>query len=132
MAIRFRGVLILLCVVFGRPLAAASADPPESRSPSQTVRILSVTNVVLNGLDVYTTDVALRSGGGREANPLVAPIAGNVAAFGALKAVTTTSTIYAARRLWKQHPAGAITLLLVANIATGIVVAHNARVAGLF
>jgi hypothetical protein len=50
----------------------------------------------------------------------------------ALKAASTTTTVILARRLWKRHPAGAITLLVVANVGMAVVVAHNAHVAGTF
>ena len=113
-------------------VSAAEDDAGERRASSKAFPILASTYVALNTLDVYTTTMALRSGAGVEANPLLSPAAGNLAALTAVKAASTAATIVLARRLWKRHPAGAITLLVVANVGMAVVVSHNAHVAGGF
>jgi hypothetical protein len=65
----------------------------------------------LNALDIYTRTTALQSGAGIEVNPIVGNAAVNPVALTALQAASTTATLVPARRLWKRHPAGAITLL---------------------
>lgn len=130
---RLSRVLIFAFIVV-LPVTRAAADDVQidRGAHSRMFPILASTYAVLNGLDVYTTTAVIRSGSGVEANPLVAPAAGNPFALAALKAVSTTATIVVARRLWKRHPAGAIALLVGANIGMGLVVSHNARVAGGF
>ncbi len=123
---RVIGILFALSVV----AVPARAGDDTSRPPSRTFPILASTYAILNGLDVYTTARVLRSGAGTEANPLVAPVAGNTAALAALKAATTASTILLARALWKEHPKRAIVLLVCANAGMAFVVSHNATIAG--
>jgi hypothetical protein len=79
----------------------------------------------LQGLDYSSTTRALRSGAGREANPLMRPIVGNRPAFLAVKAATTVGTVWAGEKLWKKNRAAAVVLMAVMNGAIGAVVAHN-------
>lgn len=79
---------------------------------------------VLQALDTYTTAAAVRNGS-REANPIMAPIAGNVTAMLAVKAVSTTVSIYCAERLWKKNRLTAVAVMVGVNVATAAVVANN-------
>jgi hypothetical protein len=126
------------------PLLLAAAEPvPEAvpvfspaasvtSAPQQRPRLLVpmyVSFAVLQGLDYSSTTGALRSGAGREANPLMRPIVGNRPAFIAVKAATTVGTIWAAEKLWKKNRAATVVLMAVMNGAIGAVVAHNMSVA---
>lgn len=126
--------LVVSVFLLSPSLSARAADaPPVDRvAGSKLFPVLSATYAVINALDVYTTTTALQSGAGVEANPLMSGVAGSPVALSALKAASTVSTIFLARRLWKRHPAGAITLLVAANVGMALVVSHNARVAGGF
>jgi hypothetical protein len=118
-------VLAVWLVVGATPVRAADDTTPHSKA----FPILASTYAVLNGLDVYTTTRALQSGAGVEANPVMGPVAGNTVALAAVKSASTASTIYLARKLWKQHPKSAIVLLVCANVGMGIIVSHNATIA---
>ena len=126
-------VLAIVLMVIGAIRVSAADEATAPLSPrSKAFSILASTYVTLNALDIYTTTSALRSGAGVEANPVVGPIAANPVALTALKAASTTATLVLAHRLWKHHRAGAITMLVVANIGMAVVVSHNAHVAGTF
>jgi hypothetical protein len=111
-------------VVIPEPPAASA----KQKRPSALVPMY-VSFAVLQGLDYRSTTRALRSGAGREANPLMRPIVGNRPAFLAVKAATGIGTIWAGEKLWKKNRAAAVVLMAVMNGAIGAVVAHNMSVA---
>ena len=76
--------------------------------------------------DIYSTKAALQAGA-REANPTMAPVAGNTGAMLAMKAATTAGTILFAERMWKKNKVGAIVMLVAVNGATAAVSMHNMR-----
>jgi Domain of unknown function (DUF5658) len=138
--------VVFVCAVFAAPAAAfaqedQSASPavqqsvnqrsaavaPAAKRPSFLVPMY-VSFGVLQGLDYVTTTRALAAGTGREANPVMASIAGNRPALLAVKAGTTATTVWIAERMWKKHPVRAIALIAAANGAIGLVVAHNASI----
>jgi hypothetical protein len=80
----------------------------------------------LQALDVYSTRRALGAGA-IEANPLMRGPAGNTNAMLAIKAVSTTASIYFAERAWKKNRKGAVILMVIANGVTAGVVARNLR-----
>jgi hypothetical protein len=106
----------------------ASFTSPKQKRPPVLVPMY-VSFAVLQGLDYSSTTRALRSGRGREANPLMRPIVENRPAFVAVKAATTVGTIWAAEKLWKKNRAATVVLMAVMNGAMGAVVAHNMSVA---
>ena len=89
---------------------------------------LYVTYAGIQAFDVYTTSESLRWGG-REVNPVVAPLSRDMVALSALKAATTIGTIYCVDRLWRRHRVAAVILMAGLNGAVGAVAAHNASVA---
>jgi hypothetical protein len=105
------------------PIPSAKQKRPAALVP------MYVSFAVLQGLDYSSTTRALRSGAGREANPLMRPIVGNRPAFIAVKAATGVVTIWAGEKLWKKNRAAAVVLMAVMNGAVGAVVAHNLSVA---
>jgi hypothetical protein len=107
---------------------APSVTPARQKRPSVLVPMY-VSFAALQGLDYSSTTRALRSGAGREANPLMRPIVGNRPAFIAVKAATGVVTIWAGEKLWKKNRAAAVVLMAVMNGAVGAVVAHNLSVA---
>jgi len=123
---------ISLLVLGAAPTFADDAAVEPSVQTSKTFAILASTYIAVNALDVYTTTKALQSGRGVEGNPVLAPIAGNPWALTATKAAMTATSLLLARRAWKRHRVAAITTLVIANVAMGVVVAHNAHVAGGF
>jgi hypothetical protein len=126
---------VLSAATAAAPVIAPVFATPAITAPATTSKVfvaMAATYAAMNALDIYTTTKALRSGAGIEANPLVGPVAGSPVALTILKAASTTSTIFLARRMWKQHPKGAIALLVIANVGMGVVVSHNASVAGGF
>jgi Domain of unknown function (DUF5658) len=88
---------------------------------------LSVAAAALQGLDAYTTLVALNRGA-QEANPMMRGTAGNPAVFIAVKSSMTAATIYAAHRLWPRNKTAAVAVLAISNGLLATVVAHNVSV----
>ena len=105
------------------PVAPA---PRPRRSPA--LRSLYATTAVMQALDVHSTMLALDRGG-VEANPLMAGVTRNKAAFIATKAAVATGTILAARSMSKRNKVAAVISLVALNTAYGFIVQNNYRVA---
>ena len=113
-----------------RPMTAASYTP-QSKRPA-ILPALYVSLGAMQAWDAYATNSALKAGA-REANPAVAPFAGNTGALIGAKAAATVGTIFFSERLWKKNKVAAIVMLAAINGATAAVSMHNmrnARVAG--
>jgi hypothetical protein len=95
---------------------------------SKLLSSLMVSSVVLQALDVHSTYRALGQGA-VEANPVMAGVTGNTAAFIATKAAVATATVMAARHLGKRNKIAAIATLVAINSVYAFVVDHNYRVA---
>jgi hypothetical protein len=98
------------------------------RRPS-VLPVLYVSFAVLQGFDAYSTTTGL-SRGAQESNPMMRGVAGNSAAFWAVKAGSTAASIWFAERLWKNNRVGAIVTMAVANGVMASVAARNASVLG--
>ena len=96
------------------------------RRPS-VLPVLYVSLAALQGFDAYSTTAALARGA-QEANPMMRGVAGNSAAFWAVKAASTAGSIWAAERLWKTNRVGAIVTMVVVNGVAASVAARNASV----
>lgn len=106
--------------------AAEAAHRTPKRPPLLSALYVSYAGAQV--LDLYTTSASLRQGG-REVNPVVAPLSADLVAVSVLKAATTAGTIYFVDRLWRRHRVAAVILMAGLNGAVGGVAAHNARVA---
>jgi len=95
---------------------------------SKLLSSLMVSTVVLQALDVHSTYQALGQGA-VEANPVMAGVTGNKAAFIATKAAVATATVLAAKHLGRRNKVAAIATLVAINSAYAFVVDHNYRVA---
>ena len=84
----------------------------------------------LQALDVVSTVTALRSGNGREVNPIVGDLAKHPAAFAATKAVATLGTLVFMHRFAKDHPRAAMITMIAFNAGYSYVVARNLQIAG--
>jgi hypothetical protein len=111
-----------------RQLDSRPAAVPVRREASRLFTSLLVSTVVVQALDVHSTYQALGRGAA-EANPVMAPLAGNKAAFVATKAAVTTATVLAARHLAKRNKVAAIAALVAINSAYAFAIDHNYRVA---
>jgi hypothetical protein len=89
---------------------------------------LLVSTVVMQALDVHSTYRALGQGA-VEANPVMAPLTNNKAAFIATKAAVATATVLATRQLAKRNKVAALATLVAINSAYAFVIDHNYRVA---
>ena len=78
----------------------------------------------LQVLDTVSTQRVL-SQGGTEANPILGPFVGNTAAFIAVKAASTVTTIALTHRLSKKSRIGAIATMAALNTIYAVVVSHN-------
>jgi hypothetical protein len=121
------------------PSAAAHAQPadpplspPAVSTPAPRPALLTPlygSFIGLQALDFDSTMRAVRSGAGREFNPVLQPIAGSPAALLAVKAGTTAAIILTSERLRKDgHPVAAVMLMIGLNSAYAMVTAHNYRV----
>jgi hypothetical protein len=86
---------------------------------------LYVSLAALQAFDGYSTTAGL-SRGAREANPMMQGIAGNTAAFWALKAGSTAASIWMAERMWKTNRVGAVVTMVAVNGVMATVAARNA------
>jgi len=111
---------------FALPETAAFEAWPIEQTNTRPAPLMSlyVTFAALQALDVASTRMALRAGG-RETNPLVAPVAGSPVALTAVKAGAAGAIIYASERLWKKKRKASVLTMIGLNIAYGMVVAHN-------
>ena len=89
---------------------------------------LYVTTAITQALDIHSTMRAMDRGG-VETNPLLSGIAGNKAAFIAVKSAVAAGSIFAARRLAKRNKVAAIATLFALNTAYAFVAHHNYKVA---
>jgi hypothetical protein len=78
---------------------------------------------VLQGLDLYSTSVALKAGA-HEMNPVMN---GGAAAAAAVKAAMSLTTYYAVHRMAKKNRKGAIVTMAILNGITATVVANNLK-----
>ncbi|HYN10684.1 MAG TPA: DUF5658 family protein [Vicinamibacterales bacterium] len=95
---------------------------------SPMLKSLYASTAIMQGLDVHSTMSVLNRGGG-EANPLMAGLVRNKAAFIGVKAAVAASTILAARQIGKRNKVAAVATLVAINSAYALVVQHNYRVA---
>jgi hypothetical protein len=89
---------------------------------------LYASTAAMQMLDVHSTISALDNGA-VEANPLMKNMAGNKAAFVALKAGVAVTTILATRNMAKRNKVAAIATLVAVNAAYAFVISHNYKVA---
>jgi len=110
--------------------AAAAMIPRPAVEPSRSPVLVPMyaAAIGLQAYDGYSTLAAIR-GRGVEVNPVVAPIAGNPAAFIATKAIASAVTIAMVERLWRDgHRTRTIVVMTVSNGLMAAVAAHNASV----
>jgi hypothetical protein len=107
---------------------APVALPAPAVQSTAALKSLYATTIVMQALDIHST-MAVVSQGGAEANPLMAGLVDNKAAFIAVKAAVTATTIFAARKISKRNKTAAIVMLVAVNSAYALVVSHNYRVA---
>jgi hypothetical protein len=114
-----RSAALLFALAVGASPAGAQSSPrPAALIP------LYVSYGTLQGFDVHST-LKARAAGGREINPLITATGGSTPALVITKTATTAGVVFAAERLRRSHPKGAVVLMVCANAALAAVVAHN-------
>jgi Domain of unknown function (DUF5658) len=104
--------------------------PTRAVSRGSTLPALYGALAGLQAYDGWSSVTALRLGG-REANPIMAPVASQPGAVWAIKAGATIGAIYAAERLWKGHRhAEAIATMIAVNGIMASVAIHNRSILG--
>jgi len=98
------------------------------RSSASGMMPFYVWTAAMQALDVHSTYAALDRGA-VEANPLMGGMAGNKAAFIAMKAGVAATTIFATRNVARRNKVAAIATAVAINSAYAFVVSHNYRVA---
>jgi cell division protein FtsB len=93
------------------------------------VKKLYATYAALQLADVASTTAALRSGNGREANPLVRGYAHSPAAMIGVKAAITVGTILALERVREKRPVAVSLTLIALNATLAAVVINNSSIA---
>jgi len=117
-------------------LASAVPSSPElsppsvavDQRPSKLFTVLAASYMGLSALDVVTTEHAIQTGRGQEANPLMAGLVRSPYAFALTKMAVATSTVLLMRRMSRKHRVAAIGFLIAADVGLGLVVTHNARI----
>lgn len=104
------------------------AAPPADGPGRAVFAPLYVSFAALQIVDAHSTFRALANGG-REANPVLAPIAGNKPAMFAVKAATTAGIVLITERVRKRNPKAALALMIGLNAAYALIASHNYRVA---
>ena len=89
---------------------------------------LYAATVVTQLLDAHSTMSALGHGA-REANPVMQGVATHGSALLAVKAGAALGTVFVAEKMWRRNRAGAIATMVLANVVTGAIAAHNYSVA---
>ena len=112
-----------------RPVDLPRTRPAGDGFSTSLRRSMYVSFAALQVMDAVSTRQALNNGA-TEANPAMAGLARNSAAFFAVKAGTAAATTYFAERLARKHPRRATILMAVLNTAYAAIVVHNYRVAG--
>jgi hypothetical protein len=112
-----------------RPVDLPRARPAGEGISTSLRRSMYVSFAALQVMDAVSTRQALNNGA-TEANPAMAGLARNSAAFFAVKAGTAAATTFFAERLARKHPRRATILMAVLNTAYAAIVVHNYRVAG--
>ena len=112
-----------------RPVDLPRARPAGEGFSTSLRRSMYVSFAALQVMDAVSTRRALNNGA-TEANPAMAGLARNSAAFFAVKAGTAAATTFFAERLARKHPRRATILMAVLNTAYAAIVVHNYRVAG--
>ncbi len=103
------------------PLAASA----QTDDPHTTLYRVSIGAVIgAHAADLITTELAIHSGAGVQANPILR----NPVALPALKVVTATVQVWLTHKLYKTHPKTAIVLNLVTASFITTVAAHNAQI----
>ena len=125
--------MILGSAIQGPTTTPARADTPVLPTPVRAsshavMRPLYLSFGVLQGLDVYTTRVALERGA-RETNPLMGGLADKPAALVAVKAAATFGTVYLVERMRIRHPVAAAITMAAIDSAYVMLVVRNAQVA---
>ena len=116
------------------PPSVPEAPPPPApmlvihHRPSMLMQSLYATTVVAQGLDIHSTFKVLDAGG-KETNPIMAPLTKHRAAFIAAKVGITAALIYATHAISKNHKVYGAIALIVANSVVAGIAAHNYRVA---
>ena len=127
----FAADAVALPVVLTAEQLPLTRPEPLSRSSNRSSALLMslyASTAALQMLDVHSTMSALDNGA-VEANPLMKGVAGNRAAFVALKAGVAVGTIVAARNMAKKNKVAAIATLVAINSAYAFIVNHNYKVA---
>ena len=115
-----KAALLLLLVTLAAPLNAETDSRP--------LRAAILAYSVAAAADTGTTLYALGRGG-REANPVLAGVASNPAAFVVTKAAATAATAWLFARVHRRHPRAALVLTYASAAALSAVASHNLRVA---
>ena len=115
----------LLIILFLFVPSVARAD----HLPNHHLLDLSVASyLILQGTDLGTTEYALGSQRGYEANVLMAPFSNNPVAMGVIKMSVAVATSYMMLKYHQDHPKLVLVLSLAGTAFYAGVVAHNARI----
>jgi hypothetical protein len=111
------------------PFAPVARTPLRIPTRPRSLVPLYATFAALQVADAVTTVQALQQAGVEEVNPLARPFVRNVPAMAVVKSASTAVTIFAVEKLWRRNRVAAVSTMIGINVAYGLIVSHNARVA---
>ena len=88
------------------------------------INVLAALGVLLQVFDLYTTNEAIRSGVGRESNPLLRGLASNFWQLLGVKLVTVAAIVWIAI----SQDSWALYALLALDVYYGVIVVNNWRI----
>lgn len=122
---RFGIGVFVVAVLLATPRAVSAAQESVVEPTPTRLKVGLGSIVALQALDLVSTTRALRNEAMYEANPIMARVVGNPAAFVAFKAATTAGIVLATRSVARRHPKTAMVLVTAVNGALAVVVANN-------
>jgi hypothetical protein len=106
---------------------------PTQHAPDRDRRraVLSALHAVTGVVQTYDGMLTMRvlDAGGKEANPLMKPVAGSERVMLGVKIAAAVATVIGAETLWRDnHRVAALVTSLAANSAMAMIARHNAQV----
>ena len=115
--------LAIFCTTLGILLLASTCSGQD-----RVFQIGRISHLALQGADTATTVYAIRTGTGREQNPLIRGVVSHSTAFVLVKASIAVTMDYSLRKGHNRHPRLTLAAVWTLTALYGAIVANNVRV----